>query len=146
MYLLCCVVLFAVLATYKPHRYEWCVISIVTVLVLLNTTLLDHNGSVLYWNRAVITFVGAIALLKPRSVLGFYHSLILLATLCAYGTLAYHVAEGTHQLIRTEYKAFIYGLVGCQLISVFPTIWAAYRDFNSDSGADLEHLQRNSRS
>lgn len=145
MYLLCCAILFALLSAYKPHRYEWGVLAIVTLLVSINAALLDHNGSALYWNRAVITFVGAMLLMRRKTTLGFYHSIILLTTLCAYGILAYHVADGTHGAIRELYKATIYGLVGCQFIAVFPTIWAVYRDHRSDCRAWLVHLQRDKR-
>jgi len=145
MYLLYCSLVFSILSTYKPHRYEWFTLAIVTFLVAINTLLLDHNGSILYWNRAVITFTGAMFLIRRKTTLGFYHAIILLTTLFMYGYLAYHVAYNTHDTIRTFYRATIYGLVGCQFISIFPTIRACYRDHCSDSRARLVDLQRNSR-
>ena len=145
MYLLYCSLVFLILSTYKPHRYEWFTLAIVTFLVAINTLLFDHNGSVLYYNRAVITFVGAMFLIKRKTTLVFYHAIILLTTLFMYGYLAYHVVYNTHDTIRNFYRATIYGLVGCQFISIFPTIWTAYRDYCTDSSARLVNLQRNSR-
>lgn len=145
-YLLCCSALFFALSLYKPHRYEWFTLAIVTLMVSINTMLLDHNGSILYWNRVVITFVGAMFLIRRKTTLSYYHAIILLTTLCLYGYLAYHVALNTHDTIRSFYGASIYGLVVCQFISVFPTLWAAYRSYCSSDSTWLVNLQRNSRS
>jgi len=142
MYLLYCSIAFLLLSIYKPHRYEWFTLSIVTFLVAINAMCLDNNGSILYWNRAVITFIGAMFLIRRKTTLGFYHALILLCTLLMYGYLAYYVALGTHDTIRNFYKATIYGLVGCQFISIFPTLWSAYRSHCANSSAWLVNLQR----
>jgi hypothetical protein len=131
---------------YKPHRYEWFTLAVVTLLVSVNTMLFDHNGSIIYWNRAVITFVGAIILLKRKTTLSFYHSIILLASLSMYAFLAYHVAGGTHGTMREFYTGVIHGLVVCQLLSIFPTLWAAYRNYITSRFTRLVHLQRDSRS
>ena len=144
-YLLCCSALFFALSLYKPHRYEWLTLAVVTLLVSVNTMLFDHNGSILYWNRAIITFFGAMVLIKRQTTLGFYQSIILLAALSMYAFLAYHVAGGTHGTIREFYTGVIHGLVVCQLIAIFPTIWSCYSDYNSVGRARLVNLQRNSR-
>lgn len=121
MYLLYCSIAFLILSIYKPHRYEWFTLSIVTFLV-------------------------AMFLIRRKTTLGFYHALILLCTLLMYGYLAYYVVLGTHNTIRNFYKATIYGLVGCQFISIFPTLWSAYRSYRSSNSPVLVNLQRNSRS
>ena len=146
MYLLCCSVAFILLSIHKPHRYEWLTLSIVTFLVAVNTMLLDPNGSILYYNRAVITFIGAMFLIRRRTILGFYHAIILLIALFMYGYLAYHVANNTHDTIREFYKAMIYGLVWCQFISVFPTLRATYYRVYRDRRASMGYLQGDSRS
>ena len=106
------------------------------------TCVLSNEDPMLYKLVPTVTFVGAVVLCIPRTTLGFYHSIILLVTLVAYAALAYDVAHGMHILIYNNYEATIYGLVGCQLIAIFPTIRLAYRDYHSDIRAWLVNLQR----
>ena len=106
------------------------------------TCVLSNEDPMLYKLVPTVTFVGAVVLCIPRTTLGFYHSIILLVTLVAYAALAYDVAHGMHILIYNNYEATIYGLVGCQLIAIFPTIRLAYRDHHSDIRAWLVNLQR----
>ena len=141
-YLLCSSILFGLLAIHPKYRYEWSVLAAMTFFVWLNSVSFDRNGTQLYFNRAVLTFVGALLLCVRKNYLGYGHALVLLATLIAYGTLAYHVALNTHDTIRETYKATIYGLVGCQFIGIFPTVRLAYRDINSSCRAWLVNLQR----
>ena len=145
-YLLGCSIMFAILAIHPKHRYEWLVLAFMTFLVWVNSVMFDRNGHELYLNRAILTFIGALLLCVRKNYLGYGHALILLATLATYGVLAYHVAMNTHDEIRAAYKATIYGLVGCQFIGIFPTVWCAYRDINSSSGSWLVNLQRYTRS
>lgn len=140
-YLLCVAALFLALSTYKPHRTQWLIVGIMSLSLWINVQLCDVDGNVLYWHRAFIVMAAAVTLCITRTALGFYHAIILLTTLVTYAALAYDVAHGRHILIYNNYEAFIYGLVGCQLIAIFPTLWAAYRDYNSNRRARLEHLQ-----
>ena len=142
LYLALCAVLFGVLAIYRPSRIEWLTLCVVTVINFVLTCVLSNEDPMLYKLVPTITFVGAVVLCIPRTTLGFYHSIILLVTLVAYAALAYDVAHGMHILIYNNYEATIYGLVGCQLIAIFPTIRLAYRDHHSDIRAWLVNLQR----
>ena len=117
-------------------------LAVMTSLVWANSVMFDRNGHELYFNRAFLTFIGALFLCARRNYLGYGHALILLATLATYGVLAYHVAMNTHDEIREAYKAAIYGLVGCQLIGIFPTLRCIYRDINSSRRAWVVNLQR----
>ena len=130
------------LAIYRPSRIEWLTLCVVTVINFVLTCVLSNEDPMLYKLVPTVTFVGAVGLCIPRTTLGFYHSIILLVTLVAYAALAYDVAHGMHILIYNNYEATIYGLVGCQLIAIFPTIWLAYSDYHSDIRAWLVNLQR----
>lgn len=127
----------------KNHRSIWLIVSACMFLQWVNVQFTDVEGVCRYWNRAAIVTVSGVCLLvRPRSWMTFYHSIILLVTLVAYAALAYDVAHGMHILIYNNYEATIYGLVGCQLIAIFPTIRLAYRDHHSDIRAWLVNLQR----
>ena len=131
---------------HKDHRSIWLIVSACMLLQWFNVQFTDVEGVCRYWNRAVITTVaGTCLLIRPRSWLSFYHSIVLLVTLVTYAALAYDVAHGRHILIYNNYEAFIYGLVGCQLIAIFPTLWAAYRNYHSSCRAWLVNLQRYTR-
>lgn len=130
---------------YKPHRYEWFTLAVVTLLVSVNATLFDHNGSVIYWNRAIITFIGAMVLIRRQTTLSFYHSIILLASLSMYAFLAYHVAGKTHGTIREFYTGVVHGLVICQLVAVIQTIRSIYHSYSANNRARLVNIQRDSR-
>ncbi len=110
-----------------------------------NKELLDRNGDALYIVRASLAFVGAMLLLIPKSLIGFYQSVILLGILAAYGALAYDVARGEHFLIYNNYETVTYGLVVCQLIGVLPSIWTSYRDRYPSSGLAGRYLQGDKR-
>lgn len=146
LYLALCAVLFGVLAIYRPSRIEWLTLCVVTVINFVLTCVLSNEDPMLYKLVPTVTFVGAVVLCIPRTTLGFYHSIILLVTLVAYAALAYDVAHGMHILIYNNYEGFIYGLVGCQLIAVLPTLWSAYCDYNSNIRTWLVNLQRYKRS
>lgn len=139
-FMLLLTILFLAMASYKAHRVEWLIIATVTVLVFINLHLFDSNDPRLYWNRAAITFLGASALCVRCSFIGYYHAVVFVLTLCAYGALAYDVSQGAHILIYNHYEAVIYGLVGCQLIGIFPTIWSDYRDWHSSYRAGMADL------
>ena len=145
LYLALCAILFGVLAIYRPSRIEWLTLCVVTVINFVLTCVLSNEDPMLYKLVPTVTFVGAVVLCIPRTTLGFYHSIILLVTLVAYAALAYDVAHGMHILIYNNYEATIYGLVGCQIIAIFPTIRLAYRDYHSDIRAWLVNLQRATR-
>ena len=144
-YLVVCAVLFGALAIYRPHRKEWLTLCVVTVLNFILTCVLTNEDPLLYKIVPTVTFVGAVVLCIPRTTLGFYQAIVLLATLVTYAALAYDVAHGRHILIYNNYEAFIYGLVGCQLIGVFPTLRAAHRDFNSSRRVGLVNIQGHNR-
>ena len=141
-----CAVLFGVLSIYRPSRTEWLTLCIVTVINFVLTCVFNNEDPMLYKLVPTVTFFGAVGLCIPRTTLGFYHSIILLATLVAYAALAYDVSQGMNILIYDNYETTIYGLVICQLIAIFPTLWAAYRDRDSSRGAWLVNLQRYKRS
>lgn len=75
-----------------------------------------------------VTSIGAVALCTSASFLGFYQSAILLLTLVAYVALEFDITQGAHVLIYNNYEAVIYGLVGCQFITIYPTIRLTYND------------------
>lgn len=134
--------LFLMLAIHPSHRLEWLVVACVTFLVWVNTEMFNHNDPRLYWNRAIVTFVGAGWLCWFRSRLGFYHAIIYALTLSAYGALAFDVSQGRHIVIYNYYEAVIYGLVGYQLVGIFPTVRIVYNDFIYGRFVIFTDLQR----
>ena len=128
-FMLCLSILFAALALYKPHRYEWSVLALLMFLSWVNTTIYVVNDVERYFIRAVLTTLAGLALMLKRSDLSVYHAVILLFTLVAYGALAFDVSQGVHVLIYNYYEAVIYGLVIFQLFGVYPTLRASYSDW-----------------
>jgi len=116
--------LFVTLAAYKPHRNVWVVVAFVTATVLCSRLAFGHNDAELYVIRSTAALLGGIALCKVGSRLALYHAGVYAVTLFAYLALAVDVALGRHFLIYNYYEAFIYGLVACQLLGVFPTVRA----------------------
>lgn len=141
-FMLLLALLFIMLSIYGQHRIEWITVAAVTALVWLNLHLLDHNDTRLYFNRAIITFAGAAILTSRGSFIGYYHATIFALTLLAYSALALDVSQGRHILIYNNYEAVIYGLVGCQLIGIFPTVWAIYRDIDSSASFGVADIFR----
>lgn len=138
--------MFIVAMVYEPHRYVWLLVAVMSLLLWVNVQLTDVEGICRYWNRSVIVTATGLLLLRHGSWLSYYHALITFVTIVAYAALAYDVTQGRHILIYNNYEGFIYGLVGCQLIAIFPTLWAAYRDHDSSRSAWLVNLQRYKRS
>lgn len=132
---------FAVLSLHNKYRNEWRLLSLMSLCLFILTTIYGKNDAELYFIRAVVTCVIAIGSLRCKSRLGFYHSLILLATLIAYGMSAYDISQGMHILIYNHYKAVIYGLVACQLITSYPTIRAGYSSFIKRYFTSVEYIQ-----
>ena len=142
MYLLYCATAFAFFAIPKRHRFEWSTLAVLLVLLWCNKEKLDPNGDALYIVRASLVFVGAMLLLIPRSWIGFYQSIILLAVLTAYGLLAYDVATRSYSLIYDNFGTVIYGLVICQLVGILPSIWTSCRDLFPSSWFTGRNIQR----
>lgn len=134
IYLLLCAIVFWLMSVIGKNRREWLTLAAVTIINFVITVIFDRNGTTLYALVPITTSVGAYVLCKCWSQLGFYHAIILFTTLAAYAALAFDVSQGRHVLIYNNYEAVIYGLVGCQLISVFPTLWVAYRDHIASRG------------
>ena len=132
--------------SHKEHRSIWLTVAACMLAQWVNVQLTDVEGVCRYWNRSVIVAATGLLLLRRGSWLSYYHSLITLAVLVAYAALAYDVTQGKHILIYNNYETAIYGLVTCQLIAIFPTIWSACRDYHSDIRAWLVNLQRATRS
>lgn len=145
MYLLYCAIIFGVVAIPKRHRFEWSVLAVFMALLWCNKELLDRNGDALYITRASLAFVGAMLLLLPKSLIGYYQSVILLGILAAYGLLAYDVATREYSLIYDNYETITYGLVICQLIGILPSIWNSYCDRYPSHGLAGRYLQGNTR-
>lgn len=145
IYLLLCAILFSALALHKAHRTEWSILAVMTFVNFILTCVLSSEGEILYVLVPVVTSAGAMSLCSRRTTLGFYQAIILFVTLIAYGALAFDISRGEHVLIYNNYEAVIYGLVGCQLVGIFPTIWAAYRDFTAGRSAWLFDNKRNKR-
>lgn len=145
-YLLACSVMFLVAACLGRNRFEWLTLSGLYAANYTLTLILGSEGSALYALVPIVTFVSAVMLCKPRTALGFYHAIILLSTLIAYAALAFDVSQGRHVLIYNNYEAVIYGLVGCQLVTVFTALLSAYNDYNTSGDTNLARLQGNSRS
>jgi hypothetical protein len=132
--------------SHKEHRSIWLIVAACMLAQWVNVQLTDVEGVCRYWNRSVIVTATGLLLLRHGSWLSYYHALITFVTIVAYAALAYDVTQGRHILIYNNYEGFIYGLVGCQLIAIFPTLWAAYRDHDSSRSAWLVNLQRYKRS
>ncbi len=124
MYHAALLVLFAALATYRPHRSVWVVVALVSASVLAARLTYGHNDAELYVIRSTAALLGGLALCKIGTGLALYHALIYGLTLCAYWTLSIEVAAGTHIIIYNHFEAVIYGLIAGQLIGIFPTVWA----------------------
>jgi hypothetical protein len=117
------------------------VVAVVYFAEWVNVQSFDLDNQCLYLSRSVIVFSGAIALCSNRTLLGYYQASVLAMTLCAYLLVEYDAGHGTN-LIYDNYEAVIYGLVGCQFIGSFPTIWSACRDFFAGSGASVANILR----
>lgn len=134
-------IFFAVLASHKRYSSEWSILSGLLFLTWINTSVYSAVDPELYFIRALLTIIAALALLRCKSRMGLYHCFILLLTLIAYGMLAYDVSQHRHVLIYNYYEAVIYGLVVCQLISSYPTIRAGYTHFFTGDSINMEHGQ-----
>ena len=138
--------LFAVLAVYRPHRFEWGVLSILFLLTWVNTLLFGKNDVELYVIRSTLTMIAGSLLVVRWTPLSIYQALTLLLTLSAYGMLEFDVSQGEHVLIYNYYEAVIYGLVICHFLGIYPTLRDSYNDWITGRELGLEHLQRGSRS
>ncbi len=139
MYMLFMSILFLVLSAHEKYRFEWRVLSGLLFMTWINICVYSSTDPELYFIRAVLTIVAALLLLSVKSKFGLIQSIILLLTLIAYGMLAYDVSQRAHILIYNYYEAVIYGLVICQLISIYPTIRAGYIYFSANNSTNLEH-------
>ncbi len=142
MYLLCCSLIFALLAIAKTHRLPWACLSILSVLLWFNKVTFDVSGSYLYYNRAALTFVAASFLVSRRNMLGYYQATILVFMLIAYGTLAYNVSIKNDGWFYNNYAGVIHGLVVCQFAGIFPIVWN--RNSNRFTGFNFifQYIQR----
>jgi len=134
------------LTVYRPHRYEWGVLSFLLLATWVNTLVYDHNDVELYVIRSTLTMIAGSLLVIRWTPLSVYQACVLLLTLSAYGMLEFDVSQGEHVLIYNYYEAVIYGLVTCQLFGVYPTVRNSYIDYIASRTPWMEHLQRDSRS
>lgn len=139
MYMLFMSILFLVLSIHETYRFEWRVLSCLLFMTWINVCIHSSTDPELYFMRAVLTIIAALLLLRVKSKFGLLQSIILLLTLIAYGMLAYDVSQQAHILIYNYYEAVIYGLVICQLISIYPTIRAGYIYFFANNPTNLEY-------
>ena len=145
MYLIYCAIVFAVMAVPKRHRFEWAVLAVLMVLLWGNKELLGKNGDALYVIRASLVCVAAFLLASRQSFIGFYQAIILLCFLIAYAALAYDIAAGEDLLIYSSFGAWVHGLVACQLIGVFPTVWDCCHRLYSSGRVGRKYLPRSER-
>lgn len=138
-------VTFGLLAINPKVRYVCSLLCGLNVLLLIVTTFCDRNGDTLYWLRTISTTAVAVLACIPRTTIGYYQSVVLLATLCAYAALAYDVSQGQHVLIYNSYETVIYGLVACQFIGIFTAIRYVNYDHIKRGVRSFLHLQRNQR-
>lgn len=138
--------LFAVLSLYRPHRFEWGVLSMLWFSLWVNTSIYGHNDTELYVVRSVITTIAGLALVGRWTMLSSLLAVIMFITLLGYAALAFDVSQGRHILIYNYNEAVNYGLVICQIICTYPTLRDSYINYTAGSTSRLEHLQRNSRS
>lgn len=144
MYLVACSALFALASIHKPIRRECLIISVISMATGILPLLLSADGNVIYWLRAAITTLGAVALCRRRTLFGFYQASIYAMTLAVYAALAYDVAQynlwvqagytglGPIFLVWGEtYGSLIYGLVTCQFAAFLPIIWTFVRPYIS---------------
>lgn len=153
MYLVACSILFAIAAICQPIRRECIIIAVVSMLTGIFSLCLSVDGDARYWIRAVATTLGAAALCRRRTLLGFCQASIYAMTLAVYALLAYDVAQhnlwaqtgytglGPTFLVWGErYRSLIYGLVICQFAAFLPIIWTFVRPYISifnNSASDI---------
>ncbi len=138
MYLLCCAVIFALFAVPVKHRFEWSCLAILSVFLWCNKSIFDISGAILYYNRAVFTFIIGLLLVRRFSMVGIYQAFILLLMLISYGLLAHHVSIGHAGWYYNNYENVIHGLVICQFIGIFPIVW----DRDNDSATDFDFISK----
>lgn len=145
MYLVYCSLIFILIAILKNQKFEWGLLALLSVLLWCNKETFDVTGSVLYYNRAVLTFVISLILISRKTMIAYYQSVVLLFMLMAYCALGYDVSINAHYLIYNNYENVIHGLVICQFIGVFPSVWR--RDNDRNAGIDFinKYLSRNER-
>jgi hypothetical protein len=141
MYRLTLLALFVALASYRPHRSVWAVVSAVCAAELGAWTAYGHNDVELYVIQSTAALLGGIALCKVGTRLALYQAAIYAATLLAYLALALDVAAGSHFLIYNYYEAVIYGLVAGQLIGIFPTVRASLILYGAGPALNMGSLQ-----
>ncbi len=125
----------------RHGRTEWRVLAGVSLSEWSSAHIFAESWSALYWSASAIAFAGAFFLSLQRSLLGYYQASILAMTLCAYWLVEYDAWNGTN-IIYDNYETVIYGLVGCQFLGVFPTLWSAYRDLASGRGSWVADILR----
>lgn len=145
IFLLTIVVAFGLLATIPKTRTVCLTLCGLNIFLLIITLLCDRNGDALYLLSAVGSTFAAVLLCVPKTITGYYQSIIQLCILCSYGALAYDVSQGQHVLIYNNYETVIYGLVACQFVGIFTAIRYVNYDHIKRGVRSFLHLQRNQR-
>jgi hypothetical protein len=135
-------ILFAILATYPPHRKVWAVVSCVCAAEFVAWGMFDRNDVELYVIQSTAALLGGLALIRQDAWLPRYQAAIYVGTLAAYLALAIDVAAGKHILIYNHFEAVIYGLVAGQLVGIFPTVRAGLVLCGPISAFSVGSLQR----
>ena len=138
-------VAFGLLATIPKTRTVCLTLCGLNIFLLIITLLCDRNGDALYLLSAVGSTFAAVLLCVPKTITGYYQSIIQLCILCSYGALAYDVSQGQHALIYNNYETVIYGLVACQFIGIFTALFHVDYDHIKRCLRRNLHLQRNQR-
>lgn len=110
---------FGLLSSFPRLRHTCLTLCALNLYLILIHLICDKNGNTLYLLEAIGTTLAAVSLCYGRS---FYQATILLATLCAYGALAYDISQGRHVLIYNNYETVIYGLIACQFVGIFTAL------------------------
>ncbi len=141
IYPLICAAAFYSLSKLKRDAGAWRILAAVAVGEWLSLSALGGHEVVVHFAVSAVAFAGALALCSRRSLLGYYQASILAMTLCSYWLVEYDAWNGTN-IIYDNYETVIYGLVGCQFVGSFPTLWAAYRDIASGRGSWVADILR----
>ena len=119
MIIIALIAVFGLLSSFPHLRHTCLTLCALNIFLLFLNTVCDANGNTLYLLEAIGTTLAAVSLCYGRS---FYQATILLATLCAYGALAYDISQGRHVLIYNNYETVIYGLIACQFVGIFTAL------------------------
>lgn len=116
---------FGVLALHKPHRNTMLTLAFTTLALAIFRETLSKNDWPQWAAKVSVTWLSAVALLRVRTPLAVYHAAVQLGAMTAYSSLYYDTFLTSHYgWVYDNYEGIIYGLVGLQLLGLYPTCGA----------------------